>query len=268
MRGRGLAGALIALVLGACGSQEAMIESLTDPEDRSRAVRYIDSVRMREFGVIERDLDPTIRAAATPQVMEQMAALFPPGSPATIRQVGAFTHTFNDARLVNLTFEYGYGDRWLMVNVVTKSTGGTRTITGFNVVPRDKSLEEENRFTLEGKEAKHFAILAAAFAIPLFILTSMVLCLRTPIRKRKWAWLLFIVFGIGVVGINWSSGEVHFLPVFILLLGASATQAPYGPWIINAAMPLGAVIFLLNRRRLLTDVQQPQDAGTTAGATP
>jgi hypothetical protein len=56
------------------------------------------------------------------------------------------------------------------------------------------------------------------------------------------------------LSMNWTSGGWAFHPVSLLLLGTGATRSPYGPWVLSAALPLGAVWFLLKRKGYLRRV--------------
>ena len=68
---------------------------------------------------------------------------------------------------------------------------------------------------------------------------------------RKWPWVLFIIFGIGKVTVNWNTAEWSVVPVSVQLFSASAVSAFYGPWLISASIPLGALAFLIYRRTRL-----------------
>ena len=54
----------------------------------------------------------------------------------------------------------------------------------------------------------HYTILLAALCSAGLSLYALVLCIRTPIKKRKWLWIIVTILGIGKLGIEWSSGEL------------------------------------------------------------
>jgi len=115
-----------------------------------------------------------------------------------------------------------------------------------------QSLKEINKFTFIGKSIRHYIVFGLALAIPIFILYVLVLCIRTPIVKRKWLWLLFVALGFVQLSLNWSDGSYSIQPISVALLGSGFFIAgPYAPVILNVAFPLGAVIFLFRRRSLL-----------------
>jgi ABC-type Fe3+-siderophore transport system permease subunit len=69
--------------------------------------------------------------------------------------------------------------------------------------------------------------------------------------KRRWLWIIFMLFGFGRYSFNWTTGQMAFQPIFIQLIPTSAFKgAPYAPWIIYICMPFGALLFLWKRRKI------------------
>ena len=101
--------------------------------------------------------------------------------------------------------------------------------------------------TLAGKSGAQFAVMASAAVVVALTLYAFVLCIRTRNVKRKWLWILFILVGFGAVQANWTTGEIGFKLLNIQLFSAGAVAQSYSPWIITAALPLGAIIFLFKR---------------------
>lgn len=110
-----------------------------------------------------------------------------------------------------------------------------------------------NRFTFAGKSLVHYLVFAACIAVPAFILVALVVCILSRIR-RKWLWISFILLGFMQFRFDWTSGQFEVQPISFALFGASAfRQSPYAPWVLGFAIPLGAIVFLIFRRRLLLD---------------
>ena len=149
---------------------------------------------------------------------------------------------------VNTTFEYSYGNRWLLANVAVKEQNGVKTIVGFNVNPESQSLESLNRFTLAGKSPAQYLLLVAAAFAALLTLYALVACIRTKLPGKKWPWILFIIFGFGQVTVNWTTGQYSVVPIAVQLFSASAAAQFYGPWIIAVSAPIGAIAFLIYRK--------------------
>jgi len=67
--------------------------------------------------------------------------------------------------------------------------------------------------------------------------------------RRKWAWVLFVLFGVGTMTVDWTSATWGFNPVSFVLFSGGASAGFYGPWTISIALPLGALVYLWRRRR-------------------
>lgn len=238
---------LITLLSG-CDQQE-MFEKFIPKEESAIAKKLISELVAKEYGAIEKQLDPSVESASVRVALEQMAGMFPPEVPKSVNTVGANTSTVNDRTTYDLTFEHQFSNTWLLTNVVLQRRGDRVTVLGLHVNPRAQSLKKLNGFTFAGKGVAHYLVFALAIAIPLFIVVSLVLCFRTPIAKRKWLWMLFVAIGFVQFSFNWTDGSYGIQPVSFALLGAGFFSAgPYAPIIFNIAFPLGAVIFFFRRR--------------------
>jgi hypothetical protein len=250
MMNRSSAGVCILLLLGAC-SQEQWMQKLASPAEQSAAREYIDHLRNREFNDIEIAADMTIAGPALDATLGKMVDLIPGGTPVSVKLVGAQRSTMSGVTTLTLTFEYQFAGRWIVANVATKSKDGVTTIVGLHVYPESSSLESTNRFTLSGKSVLQYVVLGAAIAVGLFTLVVFVVCTRTKMKRRKWLWILFILFGLGKLSVNWTTGQWGFMALAAQLFGVSAAAAsPYSPWIVSVSLPIGAVLFLINRRKL------------------
>lgn len=65
-------------------------------------------------------------------------------------------------------------------------------------MPIPQSLETLNAFTFKNKGMLHIVFLILSIITPIFILTVLVICVRTKIKKRKWLWIIFILLGRNV----------------------------------------------------------------------
>lgn len=253
-----LASMLSALLLLGCNQQE-MLEKFSTPTDQATAKAYIADLQAGRLDVIESHLDPSIKAPGVHATLIQMAGILPAGSPTSVKLVGARKLITPAGSQTNTTFEYQWGDKWLMANVAVQKSGGAETIVGINVNPLKASLEEQARFTLSGKSGAQYAILAGAILAFGLTLVALVVCVRTKGLRRKWLWIIFILFGLGAISVNWTTGAVAFQPIFIGLFSAAAMAQFYGPWTISMSVPIGAMVFLFFRRKLPAATQaQPQ----------
>jgi hypothetical protein len=232
-------------------SRDALLQKFASAEDQVTAKKYVDYLRAGQFAALEAAADPRINSPGLRGTLEQMERLIPDEDPISTKLVGAETMHGPDGTTKNLTFEYQFGDRWLLLNVATyQKDEEPLTIVGLHVYPQAQSLEEQNRFGLAGKSPAQYLILVLAILLPLITLYALILCAKTQMIGRKWPWIVFILLGVGKVAVNWATGEFQIMPLAIQLFSASALSDFYGPWELAVSLPLGAFVFLFKRRAL------------------
>jgi hypothetical protein len=249
MKNRLLMLLLATLMLASCDMQEFILR-MVPHEDVVYANDFVALFAAHDFEQIEAKLDRTQMPAEIRPVLEKMAAMFPDETPQGVKIVGANVASKSEVSTTGLTLKYQYAKGALLVNVVLRKQGDKTLVTGVHVQPAQDVAEDGKRFPLEGKTATHYAVLAFAIAIPLLVIYALVLCIRMPIPKRKWLWVLFILVGVMQFTLNWTTGETTFTPVNIQLLGVGVVSPGVGaPWLLSVSMPLGAILFLLSRKR-------------------
>jgi hypothetical protein len=248
--------ALLCLLAGAC-SQQAMIDRFAPSADVTFARSTLDDLRQGHLDSTRDHLAAKLRTADIDAQLAKVAGYFPAGTPRSVKTVGSRQMVMNGNSHVMLTFEYQFDAGWALADMTIATDGDQRTIEGLHVYREKQSLEQANAFTLRGKSPLHYAVLALACVIPLFCLYALVMCVRTPMRGRKWLWILFILFGVVTVGFNWTTGAFSVQPISVLLFGASCFAPLYGPWTLSVAFPLGAVWFLLRRRSYAVAMPPP-----------
>jgi len=240
----------VSILVVAC-SQEDWMRKIAPPEQQAIARNYIEQLRNLDFSDIEKAVDPSIAGDMQGGMLEKMAALIPAGAPGSVKLVGANKFTSNQVgTTLNLTYEYQIGEKFVLINVARKIKDGADTIVGFRVQPLASSLETLNRFTLSNKNALQYGVLAAAIGATVFTLYALIVCIRTKMQRRKWLWILFILFGFGKFMVNWTTGAWDFMIFYAQLFSASAGAAFFSPWIISVSLPVGAVFFLSWRKKL------------------
>jgi hypothetical protein len=262
LRGLHLGYVVLFSLLAAC-SQEEILQKIASPADQAIARKYIDDLRTLDFVDIEKVADPSIADELAGGTLAKMAALIPATTPTSVTLVGANRFSSGSAGTVlNLTFEYQFGSQYLLTNVATKTKRGVMTIVGFRVQPETASLETQNQFRLSGRSALQYAVLGGAIIAAIFTLVVLVICIRTKMKRRKWLWILFVLFGFGKLSVNWATGQWGVMVLAAQLFSASGTAAFFGPWIVSVSLPVGAVIFLINRRIL--EVTPVENGGAVA----
>lgn len=254
---------LVGLVVASC-SYEDWMDRLVPERESQFAEEYLTKLRQRDFAFVDEYLSEGVESEVTVDKLVEIADYFPDGEPLSTELIGSHVNVRPGHWEGNFTFEYEFADGWAVAHALVYKHGDRLSVAGFSVTRTVASQREIHRFTLAGKSALQYAVLAIAVIIPIFILATAYVCARTPMHKRKALWMLFILFGFGSVLINWTTGHVGIQPLSFRLLGASAFAAgPHAPWIIGAAFPLGAVIFWIRRRKLAA-AEQPTDVAVAS----
>jgi hypothetical protein len=240
------------LCLAAC-TRAQLMKRLVPSKDESFARSYVDLLRKQAFDQVELELDASIARSDVRNTLVTMAAMFPSGDPKSSKVVAfSFRHD-GESATHSLTLEYEFPDKWLLVDISIRRIGGVSTVSGVRVTPIGDSLEHANRFSVLGKNAQQYAILALAVAAPIFTFYVLVVCLRAKKQTLKWLWAIFILAGVGKLGVNWTSGELRFTPFAINIpCGGAAAMPAYGPWLVSVYFPLGAFLYLMKRSKSLT----------------
>ena len=240
----------LVVLLAGCGQQE-MMDKLAPKQEVAQAKLLVSQLAAKDFAAVESQLDSSIRSTSVRSALEKMAAAFPAEKAKSIATVGSRTVKANGVTSYDLTFEHEYASSWLITNVGLQERDGKVTVVGIHVNPMKQSLAQTSAFTFEGKSPLHYVVLALAIAVPSFIVYSLVLCLRTPVVKRKWLWLLFVAIGFVQLSFNWTSGAYGVQLISFALLGGGFSRAgPFAPLILHVAVPVGAIVFLARRRSL------------------
>lgn len=243
----GLLASVVACVLLVGCDQATMMKKFTPAADEAIAKSYAQLIQERKFDQIEQALDPSIVNTSTTNTLAQMADFFPSDAPDSVKVVGA--HTFRSLELSrsDITLEYQFPTKWLLVNVVTQKKKDVSTVVGLNVTPIPDSLENLNRFTLAGKTILQYLTLICAVGLFVFTLCVFVLCIRTRDLKLKWLWLIGVLVGVGSFAVDWRTGQWTWQLFAVRIPCFTMSHVLYSPWIVAAHFPLGAVAFLQHR---------------------
>ena len=114
---------------------------------------------------------------------------------------------------------------WLLAEVAVQKTGDQRVLKGVQVRPMKDSLAHLNRFTFSGKGSWHYVFFAAALAVPLFMMYTLVAVLRTPRLIGKWFWAILALIGIGQVSLNWTTNAFTASLMHMHVLGSGFIKA-------------------------------------------
>lgn len=245
---QGLALILLCALVGC--DRTSMMKKMIPSQDAMLAERYMDAIRHKDYETVEQIADPTIAGPDLRDALAGLAAIFPDPAeePTSVKPVAInFFRKAGGATNTSITLEYEFSNEWLLAEVTTQKVEGVVTITGVHAKSIPESVESQNGFNLMNKGLSQYAVLLLAIATPLLTLYALVLCIKTKLDKRKWLWLAFILFGIGKLSVNWTTGQLYVMPLAVQLPPSGAHALGYAPWMVYTSIPLGAIIFLVYR---------------------
>lgn len=147
-----------------------------------------------------------------------------------------------------IEYEYAVGAKLLYFSFGIREQNNNLLITAFDGRILDVSLSKAHEFSLKDKGLLHYLFLIFAILIPVFILISLIFVIKTKQLKRKWLWIIGVLFGFMKFSINWTTGQVGFSLIHISILGAGYSKSGnIAPWILSFSLPIIAIIFWYRR---------------------
>lgn len=246
---------LLFVVCALSGCEPQIVIDQVPPEDRNFAKQYIALFQKSDFAAIEETLNPQMKNAQLRPTLMLMATLIPAEAPTSVEIVQAeITISTGDSRTTALKIEYQFSKAWLIVDISISRANGSTVVDYIYFTPMATSWKEVNAFTLGGKPVLSYVFLLVSVFVVTFMIVSLIVCLVTPIPKRKWLWCILAFVGVGSLGLNWTSGEVDFqifsVGIFNIWFGRVGVD---GPYYLQTYVPVGAIVFWIRRRAWLRD---------------
>ncbi len=228
-----------------------LIEKWTDPKARAIADQYVERL-IKGDPSLAAELAPQYRNGPATDVITRMSALIPKETPISKQVVGYYVTRSPGGTSYDVTYQFGYKSKWLLIMTGWHELpGGGREIITLRVQPLEASLQELNALTFKHASPWHYFFALGVIVIPAFVLTTLVICIRTKFAGRKWPWIIIILLGVMQATLNWTTGQIRFSPLTVLLFGASAfSPGLYGPWLLSMGIPVGAIAFWVRRKNL------------------
>lgn len=246
---------LVIAMLSGCSHKE-MMDKIIPKEEVQFAKDYLLHYQNRDFEHAKKYLGKRLEAEITDEKLKEIADYFPTGKLLSDELIGSHVNIHNSNWYGRFIFEYQFEGGWAIASISLEKTDEKLAVIGIHVYQTQASQKELNAFTLANKSIMHYLMLVLVILMPLFILVTAFFCIRTPMAKRKWLWILFILIGFASLSLNWSTGQLIVQPLSFRVLSASALAAsPYAPWIISVSFPLGAMMFWLRRKEFIADHQ-------------
>ena len=239
--------AAVLLLLGLTGCKTGWLIDRIAPDAIRDVKSYYDELRQRRVDQILQSFDPSADKGRLRSDLGSVVALVPQQEPLDVKTLGASAECKGSGVCTKMiALEYKYPDRWILYQVTVSNRSGHYAIKDLTVTPESMPLESINRFALRGKGWRHYRILLMALLSAGLAFGALVLCIRTPIQKRKWLWIIVTILGIGELGIQWSGGEMWYKVLQISIVPAGWGFDRESPF-MYASIPAGAILFLLLR---------------------
>jgi hypothetical protein len=251
-------GALLLVMLTPACSPDALVRRIATPERDARAQHVIhlvvagqrDSLRARER--FEGD------SATIARGFVQLDSLLGARRVDSLTLVGAnqFSNGRNDR--ITLSYEFRTESGWRLASVTTLDSASTWALLGFHAEPLPGELRAVNDFHLSrGSAAQYVALIATVASAILTLGTAIFLATRRSFPKR-WRWVLLSLVGVGMVSVNWTTGELSTQLISVQLFGGSFVRASeFAPWILAFSFPIGAIVALQRYRSYLASLKPP-----------
>lgn len=235
---RFLNGVVIALVLflGACNVLKA------DPEREAQADKVLEQIIAGDTAGLRVDGSPQMDTPELPAQVAQMRSVLPKVTPPEGRSVSWTHQSGTGGEQYALVREYAFPEHVIVTQtLMVKADDGHWQVAGFNFNGGTRAEAQAAGFSLTGKSAVHYLVLAGMVVIPLFILATS----GTALYRRRWGWAALSLFSFAAFKLNWTTGEWFFMPISFNLLGAGFMKmgAAFAPWILTIGIPLPAILF-------------------------
>ena len=240
---------IISLSMLTSCSKDDMTDELVPKAEARFAEEYLNNLRVKDFAYVKSQMSKEVLAQANDEILLELSNYFRKGELLSTEIIDHQVKVQNGKWQGNFSFEYQFSDGWNIANVALIKVNEKYEVAGLNVYQTILSQKELRTFTFKNKSILQYLVLLLSIIIPVFIIITAYYCARTPMPKRKWLWLLFVLLGISTVQINWATGDIGYQLLSAHLLGISfASSSPYAPYVISASFPLGAIIFWFRKR--------------------
>ncbi len=258
------------LAVTGCGTRAVRewMNRITPPEDDALARDLIAALLREDYGFIVQNTDERALGDAPATALRRFYLYVDHEAPRSVELVACGVFSSGSRRRSDLTYQLEFPHSWYTARVVIETNADVRKALGLQLKKLPASLAEINALTLKGKSLIHCLALLGGIGVPIFILYALIQCIRTRV-KWKWLWIPFILIGIGSIQLNWTTGQLGLQPLSLHIPGAALTHSGlYGPWILSVSFPLGAILFLRKRRRLVSAVPSNVPRRLNAEETP
>lgn len=238
--------AVFCVVLLAGCNEEAKLQKATPKATDAFAREFISALTKKSADRAEKMIEPTIRTEAKPK-LKSLIDLLSASAPQQVKIIGVRGQQKGDQKLIQLNYQIYYEKAWVVASLAIVETPKERYVFSVRMDPLKAPLEKLYAFKFFGKTFIHYLTLLLSVAIPLFIVYTLIQCLKLT-DKRKWIWVPFIILGFVSFHLDWTTGRAFLQPISFLFFGTSFMKQTFGPLIVSVSIPFGAIAFLVVSR--------------------
>jgi len=253
--------AFVAVALCGCSWQESLHKFAADEDTFARG--YLDLMRSGDRDRARALLDPPGRESASDEMFAKLRGVLDRGTPQEATLIGAqvVTDARTGVRRARLEYQLHDGSGFVLADFIIRRAASETVVETLHLEPLPGDLREIHRLRIGDKGALHWLMLLAVAGEIALMVYALVRCAMTPLRRRKWMWILFVLCGFGGLTFNWTNGAIDYRILNVQLFGIGFSKGgPYAPWLLSLSLPVGALVFLARRRHLV--------AMATAAASP
>ncbi len=199
--------------------------------------------------------DPSLKTEATEAALIKLYDFRGDGEVISKKIIGGnFKTSTSTGTSAEVTYEIEMSDRYLIIATVLQKTENQFRLLGLNVNVMETSYSESVTFSFAGKTPTHYIIFGLTILVPLFILFTLIACIRKKGMKRKILWCIFILFSFGSVTFNWATAALSFSILQFQLFGAGFVLTD--AWYFKVGIPLGAILWwIMHGRSRLSEIR-------------
>lgn len=243
---------LVFSLLGTSGCGFRDVSGLINDEEKNISEKLISQLQTGQIDSLYSLLSPTIKNENSRETMNKIQCIVPKEKAQDYRYLKFTRQVTGSGSSLFLRIQAEYPSNVAFYDIGFSRNGDTIELLNFHVNVTTQGNEISAPLLLRTMlHPLRFIFGILVFIIPLFSIYSLILLFRTKNVKRRWGWFVFMLFGLGQFQLNWFAGTMKFNLITFQLLGSGfLAESSYGPLFVTFAIPLGAILFLINRKTL------------------
>jgi hypothetical protein len=240
---------VISFLASSCSSDmDSIVRKLVPEEAIAVGDSAVDFYLAKDSEGLKSIAGPSFRAEATEDALNNVYAFRGEGEFISKKIIGGkFSSSTATGTRAIISYEIEMSNKYLVIVTTLKKSEAQFLLLGLNVNVMESPYSEAVAFSISNKTPVHYLVLGLTIFVPLFILLTLIACIRKKNMRRKILWCIFILFSFGSVTFNWQTAATSFSILQFQFLGAGflLTDA----WYFTVGFPLGAILWWIRHGR-------------------